>query len=128
MNIRIPLDLYVSSNNTELSINGKKIKEEHLKICRRISGKREYIGSSDLKFKLFGFIPIRSITVNVLPEVEVYPGGQAIGVLIRSRGVMVVGSSFVEDSNGNRHYPAQNAGIRVGIKYWRSIKSRSMIR
>ena len=33
LNIRIPLDLYVSSNNnTELSINGKKIKEEHLKI------------------------------------------------------------------------------------------------
>lgn len=119
LNIRIPLDLYVSSNNnnTELSINGKKIKEEHLKInAGELVVKGENIGSSDLKFKLFGFIPIRSITVNVLPEVEVYPGGQAIGVLIRSRGVMVVGSSFVEDSNGKRHYPAQNAGIRVGDK------------
>ena len=118
MNIRIPLDLYVcSNNNTELSINGKKIKEEHLKInAGELVVKGENIGSSDLKFKLFGFIPIRSITVNVLPEVEVYPGGQAIGVLIRSRGVMVVGSSFVEDSNGKRHYPAQNAGIRVGDK------------
>ena len=117
LNIKIPLDLYVSRNNSELSINGQKIEEEHLKInAGELVVKGENIGSSDLRFKLFGLIPIRSITINVLPEVEVYPGGQAIGVLLRSRGVMVVGSSFVEDADGKRHYPAQNAGIRVGDK------------
>jgi stage IV sporulation protein B len=119
INIKVPLDLdlYVSGNNSELSINGKKINEEHLKInAGELVFKAENIGSSDLKFKLFGLIPIRSITVKVLPEVEVYPGGQAIGVLLRSRGVMVVGNSYVEDQKGKRHYPAQNAGIRVGDK------------
>ena len=117
LNIKIPLDLYVSRNNSELSINWQKIEEEHLKInAGDLVVKGVNIGSSDLRFKLFGLIPIRSITINVLPEVEVYPGGQAIGVLLRSRGVMVVGSSFVEDADGKRHYPAQNAGIRVGDK------------
>jgi len=57
---------------------------------------------------------LRTITVNVLPDIDVYPGGQAIGVILRSKGVMVVGSSFVENINGSRYYPAQEAGIKTG--------------
>lgn len=114
--IKFPFDLYVSGTNTpELTINGRKISGESLKLNPgKLRVKAESVGSSALNFRLFGIIPIKSITVKVLPEVNVYPGGQAIGVLLRSRGVMIVGNSYVEGMDGKRYYPAKDAGIKVG--------------
>lgn len=113
----LPLNLYVQGREgSNLELNGKEISNNHLKLESGsplvVRGKS--IGKSSLEFKLFGFIPIRSITVNVLPDVDVYPGGQAIGVLLRSKGVMVVGKSYVDGKDGHRYYPAQEAGINVG--------------
>ncbi|HLV09409.1 MAG TPA: SpoIVB peptidase, partial [Halanaerobiales bacterium] len=71
-------------------------------------------GSTLLDFRILGFIPIKSIRVDVLPDLHVYPGGQAIGVLLRSRGVMVVGESYVDAQDGKRYYPAMESGIEVG--------------
>lgn len=114
--INFPFDLYISSSNSHLSINGKNTANNYIKLNSdlplKVSGQN--VGRANLRFKLFGIIPIKSITVNVLPDVNVYPGGQAIGVLLRSKGVMVVGNSYVEDKNGERFYPAQKAGIEVG--------------
>ncbi|MFW6287774.1 MAG: SpoIVB peptidase [bacterium] len=114
--IHFPFKLYVySKNESELTINGQRLSEDYLKLNPgEVTVLAKDVGSSSLSFKLFGIIPIKTITVNVLPEIDVYPGGQAIGVLLRSRGVMVVGSSYVEDETGNRFYPAKEAGINVG--------------
>lgn len=116
--IRFPFDLYVSGiRNSVITNNGQRISGEHFRLIPgNLILRAETVGSSDLTFKLFGIIPIKSITVNVLPEIRVYPGGQAIGVLLKSRGVMVVGNSFVEGEDGRKYYPAQEAGIRVGDK------------
>ncbi len=115
--ISFPFNLYVSGkDSSDIMINGKILSNELKLSPGKVTLKANDIGSSALNFKLFGIIPVKTITVKVLPEVNVYPGGQAVGVLLRSRGVMVVGNSFVEDSDGNRHYPAKDAGISVGDK------------
>ncbi len=116
LSFRLPFELYIQGDFSNLQINGKIKESEQLKIepgnSLKIRGQK--VGSSSLDFKIFGFIPIKSIRVNVLPDVDVYPGGQAIGVLLRSKGVMVVGKSYVEGEDGHRYYPAQEAGINVG--------------
>ncbi|MFP4660875.1 MAG: SpoIVB peptidase [Halanaerobiales bacterium] len=114
--ISFPFNLYVyGKNESDLTINGQRLSDEHLRLNPgEATVLAEDVGSSSLSFKLFGIIPIKTITVNVLPEINVYPGGQAIGVLLRSRGVMVVGSSYVEDEKGDRFYPAREAGIVIG--------------
>jgi len=71
-------------------------------------------GKVNLQLKLFGIIPLRQVTVNVVPRVEVYPGGHSIGVMLQSQGVMVIGYSPVVGENGNRHYPAKEAGVQIG--------------
>ena len=115
--ILFPFDLYVSGkDSTEITINGQVLSSNLKLNPGEVTLKANDVGDSALNFKLFGFIPVKTMIVKVLPEINVYPGGQAIGVLLRSRGVMVVGNSFVEDSNGNRHYPAKDAGITVGDK------------
>ncbi|MEG6522601.1 SpoIVB peptidase [Desulfotomaculum sp. 1211_IL3151] len=71
-------------------------------------------GELKVQVKLFGFIPVREMMVSVVPEIKVIPGGQAIGVMMNSEGVMVVGRSSIIDGQGKRHNPAAEAGVKLG--------------
>lgn len=71
-------------------------------------------GSCELELSLFGVVPLKRIAVEVVPRVMVEPSGQSIGILLRTRGVVVVGHAPVETSDGVAHYPARDAGVRVG--------------
>jgi len=71
-------------------------------------------GQVNIYLKLFGFIPLKSMTVDVVPKLKLIPGGQSIGVMLNSQGVMIVGFSPVIDKSGVKHYPAKDAGIKVG--------------
>lgn len=70
------------------------------------------VGSSRMAVKM-GTLPLRQVTVSVLPELRVVPGGQSIGVKLRSAGVLVVGHYLVP--HGDRPLsPGREAGVRVG--------------
>ena len=43
-------------------------------------------GRYQVRLSLFGLIPVRDMVVSVVPQVKVVPGGQSIGVRIRSHG------------------------------------------
>jgi len=67
------------------------------------------VGAGEVTVNLFGFLPIRRIAVDVREEMRLIPGGQAVGVALATKGVMVVG---VSDISGKS--PAQAAGLRAG--------------
>ncbi|MDD2420830.1 MAG: PDZ domain-containing protein, partial [Heliobacteriaceae bacterium] len=71
-------------------------------------------GRFNLTLRLMGFIPLKKIIVDVLPPVELIPGGHSIGVMLHSAGVLVVGQAPVVDEAGQKQYPAKQAGIQVG--------------
>ncbi|WP_003543199.1 SpoIVB peptidase [Desulfotomaculum nigrificans] len=71
-------------------------------------------GELEVQVKLFGVIPLKRMILSVVPEVKVIPGGQAIGVMVESQGVMVVGRSAIQDQRGVRHNPAAEAGVEIG--------------
>ncbi|HYH03154.1 MAG TPA: SpoIVB peptidase [Bacillota bacterium] len=64
--------------------------------------------------KLFGSIPIKKLQVEVANPPMVIPGGQAIGVVFSSRGVVVVGMLPVTGLNRSRSFPAREAGLKPG--------------
>ncbi len=72
------------------------------------------LGEATLEFKLLGFIPVRTVKVDVLPTLKLVPGGHSIGVVLHSQGVIVVGHSPVTGSDGQSRTPAKDAGIQVG--------------
>lgn len=49
-------------------------------------------------FKLFGFIPIKKIKVEILPEEEVYVGGVPLGLSVTTHGAIVVSNTMVDSS------------------------------
>lgn len=55
-----------------------------------------------ITFKLFGFIPVRRIVAKILPEEEVYVGGNPIGISINtSNGIVVSESEFGRENKVN---------------------------
>ena len=64
-------------------------------------------GQYQIRLSLFGIIPVRDVLVSVVPQVMVIPGGQSIGVLIHSQGLIVAGHSTVLDQSGNHVNPSE---------------------
>lgn len=71
-------------------------------------------GQATIQYKLLGYIPLRSVQVDVVPAFKVVPGGQSIGVVLQSHGVMVVGYSPISEESGKQLLPAKEAGIMLG--------------
>lgn len=66
-------------------------------------------GKIDLSLKLLDKIPLKEISVNVIPKVKVIPLGNAIGLKLYTEGVLIVGMSEIE---GKRPY--ELSGIKEG--------------
>lgn len=69
---------------------------------------------SKVKFKFLGFLPIKSINLKRMTDIEVIPGGNSIGVKLSSDGVLVVGHSNVKVNDEIKESPAKTAGIEIG--------------
>lgn len=63
--------------------------------------------------KLFGKIPIKEVNVSHVSANSVVPGGNPFGIKLITDGVMVIGISDVDCSDGN-YSPARDVGIRPG--------------
>lgn len=72
------------------------------------------IGNINLTLDLFGTIPLKEIDVNVLPRTKVIPLGNAIGLKLYTRGVLVVGMSEIKGQDNIKHKPYENSGIQEG--------------
>ena len=70
-------------------------------------------GKANIQLRIFGFIPVKNMVVNVMPEYSVVPGGQSIGVMLQSKGILVVGFSPVKTDKAEI-LPGKEKGIRVG--------------
>jgi stage IV sporulation protein B len=101
----------VLDNIDDESINLKKLSNK-LTSFTLINGKTE--GSTSAKLKMFNLLPVKNVTVNVIPDIEIIPSGEAIGVKIQTKGVLVVGLSSITTADGKKLSPAADAGFEVG--------------
>lgn len=117
LNINLPGEVLVSSSDdAQLQVNGNSLTKQGVDVSldEPVAIKALDIGQYDLEFNLFGFIPLQKMIVNVLPKVEVIPGGHSIGVILESEGIMVVKNSYVQTNREQKRFPAQEANIEVG--------------
>ena len=70
----------------------------------------EASGTSELMLSLLGVLPIRTVEVEVGEEQTLIPGGSALGIAMRTDGVLVVGTGEMEDGTS----PAKLCGIQPG--------------
>lgn len=101
------------SNPSVLSVNGKNGSDVRVDLMSPLQVFSNSIGKSQVQLKLFGTLPIKTMNVEVLPELKVIPGGQSIGVKLRSDGMLVVGHHRIHH-NETDFSPGKEADIRVG--------------
>ena len=65
--------------------------------------------TSTATISLFG-LPLRKVDIEISDDLRLYPGGQAVGVALHTKGVLVVGTSDLTGANS----PARLAGIKPG--------------
>lgn len=66
------------------------------------------------ELKLFGVLPYKSVSVDVVENDTVILGGKSIGIDINLNGVMVLGFSDFYGIDGKKHCPAKDAGLKKG--------------
>ncbi|MGL5649788.1 MAG: SpoIVB peptidase [Clostridium sp.] len=68
----------------------------------------------NINIKFMGLFSLKKVEVHKIKDLEIYPGGDSIGVKLSSKGVLVVGFSEVIQNNEKKESPAKEAGISVG--------------
>ena len=103
--------------NTVFGINLESKNEENYEAIQTstdITAGTKTIGKKNYTLNLFGGIPLKSITVNVIPKTSVIPLGNTVGLKLYTNGVLVVGMSEIEGMDNNKYKPYENTGIREG--------------
>jgi stage IV sporulation protein B len=115
--VSFPISVNVNLDRAGIfKINGNMMNTENAKInlASPMALESVRLGKADLEFRLFGIIPLRKTSIDVLPQLKVVPGGHSIGVVLHSQGVLVVGYSPVEGQDSRVHIPAKEANISIG--------------
>lgn len=67
-----------------------------------------------VELRFLGLLPVNEARVSIVPELHVVPGGEAIGILLSSQGILVVRTTPVVTRSGQAYSPAGEAGILPG--------------
>lgn len=115
ISLGIPLSVNVQADRSGvIQVNGRIVGDQASSmIAQALSLNSLSTGQVTFELKLLGIIPLRHLTVDIVSPIKVMPGGQSIGVVVQTDGVLVVGHSPVNTPSGTV-YPARAAGIQVG--------------
>ncbi len=68
----------------------------------------------DMTVKLFGVIPVRSVSVTIETKKELMACGNTVGIKIFTKGLVCVGTQEVKNIHGQVKNPAQEIDLRCG--------------
>lgn len=110
----MPVHAQGSLNPEVAGINGSSNASVRVDLNQPLSIQPKHSGVTDLKLKLFGKIPFKTVRLQVIPDLRVIPGGQTIGVKVKSAGIMVVGHHLVQTNEKTKVSPGEDAKLRLG--------------
>jgi stage IV sporulation protein B len=115
LQLSMPVSAQVSVNNPEIvKVNGSPKHSFKVDLHHPISLESYKAGQTEMKLKLFGTIPLKTVKVNVVPDLKIIPGGHTIGVKLKSAGVLVVGHHLVTIAEEKKISPGEEAKIQLG--------------
>ncbi|AOY78402.1 SpoIVB peptidase [Clostridium formicaceticum] len=111
---RFPILLSGLDVDKDSIIQITQLKDSKFNLRRSFQVKTIEKGTASLHLKMFGVVPYKNIKVNVVPQLQVVPGGHSIGVKLNTDGVLVVGLAQITDAAGKSHNLGEASGIRIG--------------
>jgi len=107
IDFRIPAsgDIFHLNNNEAVEafkINGLKLDFRN-PVTIKTGATNNYI----VDLKLFGFIPLKSVQIDIIRDAKLMPAGIPIGIYVKTKGVLVVGIGEFEGDGGKTLSPAK---------------------
>jgi stage IV sporulation protein B len=109
----MPVHAQGSINPQVAAVNGSSDAIFPVDLNRPLSIQPRQSGTTELRLRLFG-IPFKTVKLQVIPDLRVVPGGQTIGVKVKSAGIMVVGHHLVKTQGGAETSPGEDAKLKLG--------------
>lgn len=99
-----------------IKINDGEIKtsSNFLQFTDPVTLKPQKNGSVNLRMLLLGLVPIKSVKVDIVENKKYVACGNTIGVKLRLDGVLIIGISEVETTDGSRVLPSKGTVIKPG--------------
>ena len=99
----------VSEKQGVLKVNNKPIDEKDIDISlqKPFSIQSDEKGTLDVKLKLLGVLPLKTVKVDVISPMEVVPCGITVGVNVATDGIMVLGTGNVNGVDGKVYEPSK---------------------
>ncbi len=102
----------VTVGAADYSIPRNKAIFESVATSESLDNVNGYVGKAEGTAKVLG-IPLKDVEVNVIPAKKIVPCGDVFGVKFFTKGVMIVGMSDIESTDGILN-PAHKSGLKVG--------------
>ena len=107
----IPIEASIFNEDAKgvLYVNQEPLSKEEINIdlSAPFSVSSKALGEYEVQLKLFGILPIKDISLEVIEELEVMPGGSVIGLQVETEGILVLGTGEVVLKDGNSVEPAK---------------------
>lgn len=110
LNLNIPAsgklykDAVETSGQAKSNIDDKSIQ---IDFSSPVTVKASQTDTYKLQVKLFGFIPLKDVDVEVIQDIRLKPAGIPIGIYVKTEGVLVVGIGEFEGEDGQICHPAK---------------------
>ncbi|MCD8084466.1 MAG: SpoIVB peptidase [Clostridiales bacterium] len=127
LDLSLPLDVTFSCESQEVMLgNGSDIPADEIRLSTggtlSLYGKAQ--GSYRLGMKLFGQFLFKEIKVDVVEPQYAIPCGAPVGIYLKSRGIMVIGTGRVTTAEGKEEEPA--LGVLKSGDYIEAINGEPM--
>ncbi len=131
----IPMEASIFNEDAKgvLYVNQEPLSKEEIDIdlSTPFSVSSEDLGEYEVQLKLFGILPIKNISLEVMEELEVMPGGSVIGLQVETDGILVLGTGEVVLKDGISAEPAKgllkSGDYIVGINGKQNITRKDLI-
>lgn len=125
--LNLPLSTSFESQSKEVVVGGKSnIPKGQVRITggEPVSLYSDTQGSYKVGVKLFGLLELKEIQVNVVDTHYAVPCGIPVGIYLKSKGVMVIGTGKITDQNGQELEPAN--GILQSGDYIEAVNGKPL--
>ncbi len=96
----------------------------NIDLSKTVTMKMDADASYQMQVKLFGFLPIKQVGIQVIEDQELIPVGVPIGIYVKTDGVLVVGTGEFRGENGLSCSPGKNI-VKSG-DYIRRVNGREI--
>ena len=110
-NLKVPMQAQIDSDDVSVSQIAKSnvpAGQIHIDLNQPFELQANKTGTYKVNLKLFGWISIKEIALDVIDTVEVIPCGGTIGITLETDGILVLGTAEVMSKDGMNYEPALN--------------------